>query len=379
MFQQIVHNVGIKYYSILNDLKYFHICDNQTGDPMHTVLEGILVSAIKLFLKFVISKNNMITLEEINWRIFNFNYGKLEQKNKPSPIRLDKTGNLIGERAAQNWCLGRFLPLILSDVISSEECKTEWELVTSVLDIMDIVFSPKVSVKSVENLENLAKRYLHIKLNVYKEDLIPKDHFVIHWPTIIKKMGPLYFIWCMRFEGKHSYFKDLAQKYGNFKNIANTLADQHQRFMYNQWRLQDGILGISIDCKSTEEVLLKTILEEYSSLVNYYSDDTKATLCSYLTYGQKYYRDFFIIDSFAQDTPVFYSIRETFIYNGVPYCIGKKYVTQSYNENLHAWLIKDQLDEFKIIDLSQLEHINSYEQHQPFDQQNYYLTLRYKY
>lgn len=202
--------------------------------------------------------------------------------------------------------------------------------------------------------------------------MIPKDHFVVHWKRIIKKMGPLYFLWCMRFEGKHNYFKNLAKKYGNFKSIAKTLADQHQRFMYNQWRLQDGILGISSDYKSIrEETTLTCITKQYPNLINDCNDNVKVILCSCLTYGQKYYRDFFIIDSFLQNTPVFYRIEETFINNGIPFCIGKKYVTEKYQKSFHAWRIKDQLEEFKIIDLSQLEHISPYEQHQPFDSEDY--------
>ena len=37
----------------------------------------------------------------------------------------------------------------------------------------------------------------------------------------------------MRFEGKHKYFKKMAQTYalGNFKNIAKTVAIRHQRYM----------------------------------------------------------------------------------------------------------------------------------------------------
>ena len=35
----------------------------------------------------------------------------------------------------------------------------------------------------------------------------------------------------MRFEGKHKYFKKMAQTIGNFKNIAKTVAVRHQRYM----------------------------------------------------------------------------------------------------------------------------------------------------
>ena len=42
------------------------------------------------------------------------------------------------------------------------------------------------------------------------------------------RFGPPSRYWCMRFEAKHSYFKSLAQRVNNFKNICKTLAYRHQ-------------------------------------------------------------------------------------------------------------------------------------------------------
>ena len=39
----------------------------------------------------------------------------------------------------------------------------------------------------------------------------------------------------MRYEAKHSYFKDLAQKIKNFKNISKSLAERHQRLVCYQF------------------------------------------------------------------------------------------------------------------------------------------------
>ena len=45
------------------------------------------------------------------------------------------------------------------------------------------------------------------------------------------RFGPLVHFWCMRFEGKHSYFKDLAQRVRCYKNIPKTLSRCHQHMM----------------------------------------------------------------------------------------------------------------------------------------------------
>lgn len=97
-----------------------------------------------------------------------------------------------------------------------------------------------------------------------------------------------------------------------------------------------------------------------------------------MTYGQKYYNGFYVIEECIQDIPVFYRIEKTLIQNGIPYCVGKKYKTVEFKKCLHAWSIEDALEKYKVIDLSQLEHINPYEQHQPYGSQNYYITVRYR-
>ena len=45
------------------------------------------------------------------------------------------------------------------------------------------------------------------------------------------RCGPLSRLWCMRYEAKHSYFKQLARVIGNFKNMPKSLANRHQHYM----------------------------------------------------------------------------------------------------------------------------------------------------
>jgi len=42
------------------------------------------------------------------------------------------------------------------------------------------------------------------------------------------RFGPLVRHWTMRFEAKHSYFKQLAHSMGNFVNICYSLTTRHQ-------------------------------------------------------------------------------------------------------------------------------------------------------
>lgn len=53
-------------------------------------------------------------------------------------------------------------------------------------------------------------------------------HYLIHYPRLLLLYGPLSKLSCMRFEVKHQYFKSVARKTRNFKNLSATLSRRHQ-------------------------------------------------------------------------------------------------------------------------------------------------------
>ena len=48
---------------------------------------------------------------------------------------------------------------------------------------------------------------------------------------LFSRFGPPVRFWCIRFESKHSYFKNLAHRVKCFKNIPYTMAERHQEAM----------------------------------------------------------------------------------------------------------------------------------------------------
>ena len=48
---------------------------------------------------------------------------------------------------------------------------------------------------------------------------------------LIVRFGPPIRYWCMRYEGKHNYFKDMAHRVKCFKNIPKTMACRHQEML----------------------------------------------------------------------------------------------------------------------------------------------------
>lgn len=78
---------GVKRASILNQSQYFHVVDGLDLDVMHDQLEGVLPLEVKLLLKKYIQEEAFFTLQTLNERIENFDFGSPDVCNKPSPIK----------------------------------------------------------------------------------------------------------------------------------------------------------------------------------------------------------------------------------------------------------------------------------------------------
>lgn len=127
------------------------------------------------------------------------------------------------------WLLAHVLPIILSKFV---ETSTEhWECLSSLLEIIGIVFSTRISIEAVVYLKSAMKNHLRLFKNVLPDaPIIPKQHSLVHILSQILMLGPLIRSWCMHFEGKHTYLKDLAKEIKNFKNILHSSAHKDQTF-----------------------------------------------------------------------------------------------------------------------------------------------------
>lgn len=171
----------------LNTLKYFHILTNNSVDLMHDCHEGIIPFLLEHFFTYL-TKNKCITPAELVKRIRDFNYGSLNKKNKPSPLNIDR--KKLGQNAAQLYCLMKHIPFIFNDYKDKLFSTGVWFILTSLLKIMQIITSREIFESEVIKLENIIPRHLEQVMTIFGIDLIPKYHFLIHYPSVIRAMGP---------------------------------------------------------------------------------------------------------------------------------------------------------------------------------------------
>lgn len=218
---------GIKYNSKFNELAFFHVC--QPGLPPclgHDIFEGIASFDLALCISHLV-KQKHFTYVELNRRINHFRYLGNDANNKPSEV--NPGSEKLGGHAVQNWCFLRVLPLLIGDKIENPVDNEVWQLILQLRQIVELICAPAISTGQVAYLKVLIEEYLQCRKETFPDHALkPKHHFISHYPDLIIRFGPLIRLWTLRFESKHTYFKQCARKLHNFKNLCSTLAERHQ-------------------------------------------------------------------------------------------------------------------------------------------------------
>lgn len=216
---------GIKFNSVFNELTYFHVV--QPGLPPclgHDIFEGVVAYDVFLYVKELI-KDNVFTIDFLNDRINKFPYSISDNSDKPASINIK--GNKLSGHAVQNWNFLRFFPVVFYDFRNCD--KVGYRLIILLHEVVELICAPKITIEQVSYLQNLIQEYLELRQDSFSHvPLRAKHHYMMHYPNLIIKFGPLIRLWTMRFESKHSYFKKCVHSCQNFINVTKTLSERHQ-------------------------------------------------------------------------------------------------------------------------------------------------------
>lgn len=80
-------------------------------------------------------------------------------------------------------CLARMMPLLIGDFIPVDD--RHWENFLRLLKIEEIVFTPRTTTQLAAYLALLTEEYLTEFSELHDRRLIPKQHYMVHYPTQI--------------------------------------------------------------------------------------------------------------------------------------------------------------------------------------------------
>lgn len=222
------HCFGVKSECVFTKtLSRFHFVSGFPPDVAHDVLEGIVPVEIARCLLLMISKK-LFTLDELNKAILAFPYKWSDKTNKPHVVQKSQLARkTIGGNAHENWALIRFLPFLIGAQVPEDE--PAWLLLMDLKDIVELVVAPVHTDESISYLEVKILDHRQ-KYEVLFPDvrILPKQHFLEHYPHLIRCFGPLVQLWTMHFESKHGFFKQIVKHTSCYRNIPLTLASKHQ-------------------------------------------------------------------------------------------------------------------------------------------------------
>ena len=150
--QKDASKTGVRERCVSHNVTDFHIVDNVTVDIMHDVLEGICPYVMNAILKTFIFTTKLFTLQTLNTRIENFDYGP-ENSNKPPPIAINRLLNYndLKMLASEMLCFVRYFGVMVGDLIPKND--QHYKLYQYLRQILDIVMYPRVVRSDMKRLE----------------------------------------------------------------------------------------------------------------------------------------------------------------------------------------------------------------------------------
>lgn len=201
---------GVKRACVLTEhLKHFHV---NTG-----------------YRSFLISKK-YFSLECLNMLILKFPYKWSEKKRSHIITNSYSCKKTIVGNAHENWNLIRLLPFLVGNLIPEGELA--WQVILDLKEIVELVVAPVHTDETIAHLDVKVSEHRQRLLELNPDGkILPKHHYLEHYPHLIRCYGPLVGLWALRFEAKHSFFKQVARHTNNFINIALSLAAKHQQMI----------------------------------------------------------------------------------------------------------------------------------------------------
>jgi len=296
---------GIVCNSVLNSLTYFHVC--MPGLPPclgHDIFEGIVQYDVPLILKRLctVNKDAGFSYAYLNRELKRFKFIGTDARDKPGVI---SQGHSLGGHAVQNWCLLRLLPILLHNVVCASN--EEWQLLLLLREIVELVCAPKITLTQILYLSRLVMLYIEDRLRLFPHvPLRPKHHYLLHYPWLITKFGPLIHVWTLRMESKHSFFKRCIRSTQNFINANRTLAETHQ---LKQALIASGAVlfddtQLGPDCMTLDsDVFAETVITAVSQQTRL----TPPLQCSsaITVSGTRYSKGLFVVTGCSESLPVF--------------------------------------------------------------------------
>ena len=135
-------------------------------------------------------------------------------------------------------------------------------------------------------MESLIAQYLIGLTELFPESLKPKHHFLVHYPTIMRRMGPLWNLSTMRCEHKNQDLKKYVKVSLSRINTPKSLAIKNQLSFSYRIRRNDSLHDSVFEEGSLESSFVQELpqIYFYQSLLPFLSENREVTVISDISF-----------------------------------------------------------------------------------------------
>ena len=245
---------GINRMSKLEEVPGYSVVHGLPHDLMHDIFEGVFPYEFCNSMKY-------FSIAQLNLRISRYDFSSTRPSDFDAKIL--RTNAKIHQSASQMMSLCHEFPILVGDLIP--ESDANWKSFLVLIKICNIALSPTCNPDTVAYLRVLIEEKLSLFKHLYPgENVIPKQHYLVHYPSQIEKFGPLLQSWTMLHESKLSFVKRVSVK-SNYKNVSKTVAKRHQFWVCFQMHRGRSFLQPSVEVSPKIDTVLFVTEPENSS------------------------------------------------------------------------------------------------------------------
>jgi len=339
---------GISEYSIFNSIKSFHVVENFSVDIMHDIFEGVAVyNMCHLITNFIRLK--YFTLETLNIRKKSFNYGESEIGNMSPSLKFIKSNHLkikMSSREMQSFV--HFFPLLVGHLVPEND--QYWLFLINFVELIDLLLLSKFNDSDISKLNTCIAYHNYKYVELFNDTLKPKHHLLTHYCNIIRKSGPLKFLWSYPFESKHKQLKSYCKNINSRVNIPVSLSIKYSinfaelilNFKTIKWYPLSAETPISLS-KYFSKIELLFSSNDLISLNNY-------TCYSSISYYNTIYKTNYILTSFTQNNTVLaYKLKEVLCFNDNIFFLCETLNIVSHKKHFMSYVVSHSLPQIYVL------------------------------
>ncbi|XP_049316679.1 uncharacterized protein LOC125779384 [Bactrocera dorsalis] len=316
---------------------------------MHDLFLGVCKYNFSKILHYFVYEKKFFCLETLNYRKQMFQYGDTEIGNISPPIQKHHIQNASFKmNARQMKTFSHLILLMVGDLIDRDDLVNKFLILF--VRLIDLLLLSNYNDTILNDLQLLIEEHNFTYQKLFKEHLKPKFHNLVHYPTIIKKLGPIKLLWTFRFEAEHQLYKQYAQSITSRTNVPLTLAIKSS-LRFANCVLKNNFFQPEYSFTNIEEI--KMGCNEHLSSINLNFSLYKRTN-EIMFRGVKFKIGHIVTVTINENINI-YEVLDFIIKENNVEIVGKKWTHLNFSERFQSYLMGPVIEIYDVINLTTLD------------------------